>query len=126
MKTPDEIKKGLGCCTSDQTDSCDFCPYQGNGCNEIENLKDALAYINQLEADLARVTAERDAAKEDLRIAAINGMNLCEVCKYAGRACEQRRHVIGVCWEWRGVDKEEITCEDEFFWDMLPEEVEEA
>ena len=56
MKTPDEIKKGLGCCVKflacvPTMDCCEYCPYIGS-CDELE--KDALAYIQQLEADNAQ------------------------------------------------------------------------
>ena len=55
MKTPDEIKKGLEYCAG-LACNCDICPYQG--CNvagrhpacDIEMGADALAYIQQLEA----------------------------------------------------------------------------
>ena len=52
MKTPDKIKKGLACCAKASLEECDHCPY-GNDCDIFEacNLyRDALAYINQLEA----------------------------------------------------------------------------
>lgn len=49
MKTPEEIKNGLECCS---VAACGFCPYEyscnlENGFAEISN--DALAYIQQLE-----------------------------------------------------------------------------
>lgn len=47
---PNEIKKALECCTQPTTD-CDNCPYTMNDdCFDIVKL-DALAYINQLEAE---------------------------------------------------------------------------
>ena len=52
MKKPEEIKKGLACCAKASLEECDHCPY-GNDCDIFEacNLyRDALAYINQLEA----------------------------------------------------------------------------
>lgn len=52
MKTPEEIKKGLECCARASEEACKHCPY-GNDCDNFEagNLyRDALAYINQLEA----------------------------------------------------------------------------
>lgn len=50
MKTPEEIKKGLECCS---VAACGFCPYEyscnlENGFTEVSN--DSLAYIQQLEA----------------------------------------------------------------------------
>lgn len=55
MKTPEEIKKGLECCileTDDTSlvDHCRACPYQPTGLCFRTLLKDALAYIQQLEA----------------------------------------------------------------------------
>lgn len=52
MKTPDEIKKGLECCKIASIEACEHCPYRKD-CDSFEacNLyRDALAYINQLEA----------------------------------------------------------------------------
>ena len=52
MKTPEEVKKALACCSKASLEECDHCPY-GNDCDIFEacNLyRDALAYINQLEA----------------------------------------------------------------------------
>lgn len=47
MKTPDEIKKGLNC---NNIDHCNDCPYDGLDCAKHVD-QDALAYIQQLEAD---------------------------------------------------------------------------
>lgn len=53
-KTPDEIKKGLGCCISHFMESCNACPYAHiSGCAR-ESTSDALALIQQLEADNAQ------------------------------------------------------------------------
>lgn len=53
MRTPDEIKKGLGCCGINGQD-CSACPYQWNiTCIEVA-MRDALAYIQQLETRLAQ------------------------------------------------------------------------
>ena len=57
MKTPDEIKKGLECCTAPML-AHDSCPYKADR-NPFEVIckdrvmEDALAYIRQLEAKLA-------------------------------------------------------------------------
>lgn len=61
MKTPEEIKKGLECCileTDDTSlvDHCRACPYQPTGLCFRTLLKDALAYIQQLEAFAPPVT----------------------------------------------------------------------
>lgn len=51
MKTPDEIKRGLGCCGENGED-CAVCPYRSYvaTCTEVA-MRDALAYIQQLEAE---------------------------------------------------------------------------
>ena len=56
MKTPDEIKKGLECCS---VAACGFCPYEyycnlENGFAEVSN--DAIAYIQQLENQIGELT----------------------------------------------------------------------
>lgn len=52
MKTPDEIKKGLKCCGCHALTACnENCPYWGD-CGSLE--EDALAYIQQLEAQIPR------------------------------------------------------------------------
>ena len=54
MKTPDEIKKGLECCSQSLPYPCSGCPYERD--EQQENAwrcdldADALAYIQQLEA----------------------------------------------------------------------------
>lgn len=55
MKAPEEVKKGLECCileTDDTSlvDHCRACPYQPTGLCFRTLLKDALAYIQRLEA----------------------------------------------------------------------------
>lgn len=54
MKSPDEIKKGLECCI---TDNCNECPYRPLydvwGC-KLARAQDALALIQQLEARIPR------------------------------------------------------------------------
>lgn len=53
MKTPEEIKKGLECCLDD-CDRVGNCPYSGTfGCDECLK-RDALAYIEKLEAQIPR------------------------------------------------------------------------
>lgn len=63
MKTPEEIKKWLECCSSAEI-MCGECPYYEDGvdCDGME--EDALAYIRQLErinADFAERTARLEA-----------------------------------------------------------------
>lgn len=52
MKKPDEIKKGLECCAASYADCHKECPYKLD-CDGSQVLKDALTYIQQLEAQNA-------------------------------------------------------------------------
>lgn len=66
MKTPEEIQKGLECCSVIKR--CNFdCPYRVVGDHECANgmMLDALTYIQQPETRLAQVEWERDAAVAD-------------------------------------------------------------
>ena len=76
MKTPEEIKKGLekDCGECDEEN---FCPYIGiAGCIAIMH-EDALALIQQLEAENAELKRERDAAVNDL-----TQSRFCHACKH--------------------------------------------
>lgn len=129
MKTPNEIKKGLECCVTIGA-KCDGCPYCGECLLPFGDSpeSDALAYIQQLEAELAEarkdidmlgeqavaldsaydaMKRERDAAVEDI-------FPLCTNCKH-----EKLGYGVGPCptieefvttdcsnWQWRGVEVE--------------------
>lgn len=58
MKTPEEIKDGLGLCSKAQHGNvCGKCPYQyGNVECIVSMVKDALAYIQQLEDHIGDLT----------------------------------------------------------------------
>lgn len=62
METPEKIKKGLRI-HSMMHNGCVGCPYKklGNRCQDVM-FKELRAYIQQLEADNARLRSERDAA----------------------------------------------------------------
>lgn len=64
MKTPDEIKKGLYCC-SHLCGCLEGCPYEADGsCENGDGVeRDALAYIQQLEKE---IELERSAKKGTL------------------------------------------------------------
>ena len=109
MRTPDEIKKGLECCTPKyeayRWKTCEpKCPYSadiGVECR-IQLMTDALAYIQQLER-------ERDAAVRDMTEIG-NACGTCYSCKHWDEkhptACD--RFLNGMdCWEWRGVQEVE-------------------
>lgn len=100
-RTPDEIKKGLECCYSpvEPMLRCEECPYQGSIVCKMKLHADALAYIQQLEA-------ERDAAVEDLETVCVM-CSVCHACKdrfWGGDSC--RGCVNSNHWQWRGVQKE--------------------
>lgn len=56
MKTPDEIKKGLECCT---VPLCAECPYDSDPSCVVKN-EDALAYIQQLESKVPKWISVKD------------------------------------------------------------------
>ena len=63
MKTPDEIKKGMECCTHG---ACNSCPYVEDGCASNREKIDALEYIQQLEHQIGELTekvAQLEAAQ---------------------------------------------------------------
>lgn len=83
-------------------------------------IKTFRAEINKLRADLARVTAERDAAVDDLTFAVnkyrlfTTDINLCYLCKFnftSSGENEQTYECPGCygddCFEWRGPQKED-------------------
>ena len=130
-KTPDEIKKGLECCAASYADCHKECPYKLD-CDGSQILKDALALIQQLEADkqqleglLAHMNQLRDAAAgralkmeervhqlEAERDAAVDGLKsncTCPECKYFSddiqdpcRGCKPTASKF----EWLGVQKD--------------------
>ena len=140
-RTPEEIKMGLECCTSDKMDSCDECPYQGRPCNDIENLKDALAYIQWLEYELSEIREyydcsdaantelhsalyamkrERDAAVEQLKQVDANSYFECAHCKHE-ELCDSP------VWPCNDCDSAECpchTCTDGSNWQWRGAEVE--
>ena len=136
MKKHDEIKKGLECCAASYADCHKECPYKPD-CDGSQILKDALALIQQLEADkqqleglLAHMNQLRDAAagralqmeervhqleaERDALIKYITDSSwaACDICKHGidGASAMNCKHIreVGVpCFEWRGVQKED-------------------
>ena len=111
MKTPDEIKKKLKCLLANCDGTCQIdclcnnCELYVDGYGIISNLKDILAYIQQLER-------ERDAAVRDLYD---YGM-LCELCLHEKKPideepCKSCAHASTVNrhmnWQWRGIQEVE-------------------
>ena len=112
MKSPDEIKRGIITCMEINMEH--FIP----GATQ-KSLADALAIIQQLEAqnaelleEIERLQAERDEAVNDLKELA-DRHGECLGCKwFTGERCGDTEYKI-ICgfhdskWEWRGVQKEE-------------------
>ena len=76
MKSPEEVKKALSCCAKASLEECDHCPY-GSDCDIFEacNLyRDALAYINRLEARVPKWISVEERLPEDQRsVLTVNG-----------------------------------------------------
>ena len=106
-KTSDEIKKGLKCCSKIEGCKNGGCSYYDLGSGSIcipAMTGDALAYIQQLEAQNAELQAELDAALEDKR-------GECTYCAYLPgetipQTCFDCANKGFYRWEWRGVQKE--------------------
>ena len=77
----------------------------GMGCAEFESvMADAVLAIETLRADLARVTAERDGAIEDLEDIMFKGRRNIDTCEYCKNAKCYARGGIQLCNPvWRGI-----------------------
>ena len=72
MKTPDEINKGLACRAECSKEACEHCPYMKD-CDNFDagNLyRDAIAYINQLEARVPKWISVEDRKPEGVVLVA--------------------------------------------------------
>ena len=118
MKTPDEIKKGLECCT---IPLCAVCPYDGEESCIEKNNEDALTYIQQLEEKykhamenakilsdaVTKLERERDFL---IKYLTDSTFTPCDICKHGVECesvidCERPRKVGFPCFEWRGLPK---------------------
>ena len=83
MKTPDEIKKGLDCCIQNSEEACYLCPYMID-CETFDNAgnhsRDALAYINQLEARVPKWISVKDRLPESYETVIISREDCHEAC----------------------------------------------
>lgn len=75
-----------------------------------KKIHDAANVIEELQNQLAAVTAERDAAVEDLKRAIFDGdTNSCTFCKHENSKSESPYCLANFCdndeWEWRGKDE---------------------
>lgn len=106
--TPDEIEKGLECCITDNCKECPYYPlYEVFGC-KLARAKDALALIQQLEAQNAELIKKieqlQTVGAETEEFLRLGG---CDTCKYRDEdawiepcmSCENRDK-----WEMRKVE----------------------
>ena len=141
MHTHDEIKKGLECCKEDECfGDRENCPYTADPKLFVGVMcADALALIQQLEAELedmtarykiaddcakkkgemneklyaelATVKAERDAAVADITRMVQEPYDpcYCDYCKLTEEECAKSNCRGRNAFEWRGVQKEATT-----------------
>lgn len=109
MKTPEEIKKGLKFCTREHHSAdplCGSCPYDDGGFDMVACTgslsQDALAYIRQLEQELAAVKRERDAAVLDLKRHVLRSRKTCLLCANRNKPICNQCEGCDV-FKWRGV-----------------------
>ena len=111
MKTPEEIKKGLECCSGQNKDTyCTECPYRFEDCDDLA--RHALALIQQLEAQVPKWISVKERLPEDL----------CEVL-----ICDDKgRMVVGHYDEddghfWKRVNADTFHSVNATHWMPLPE-----
>ena len=75
--------------------------------SDLELLDDAADALEQLQAELERVTAERDAAVEDLEEIMFKGGHNIDTCHFCTNGQCYGRGGTQVCEpKWRGIKKE--------------------
>lgn len=86
----------------------EHCDQTNHGCQTRRILADAATAIEALRADLARVTAERDAAVWDLETTMARVNPIFDTCGFCKNAQCYARGGIEFCHpEWRGIRKED-------------------
>lgn len=108
MKTPEEIKKGLECCSNATVESCDGCPYHTK---EDHSAVCIVHLTKDAKVLLAQAERERDAAVYDIaKLVKRLGYGPCRYCR---KTYDTNDAPCSICvFEWRGVC-EENTKEDE-------------
>ena len=110
MKNPEEIKKGLECCflECDDTslvDHCRACPYKPNGLCFRTLLKDALAYIQQLEAQIPKwISVEERLPNRNEKVVVTDGVHTWDYGEFNGLAYSFAREGAANPhqWNWKG------------------------
>lgn len=114
-KKPEETKKGLACCAASIYQCEDDCPYREecrNGQGGKAMMEDALALIQQLQAENAEKDAgiQQTEAERDELMVFVKGQ--CSACKFSDYSytedpCDSCFADRRSKWQWRGVQKEE-------------------
>lgn len=109
METPDKIKKSMEHCAGSRP--CAECAYDNRDFPYciMRQRADALAYIQQLEAQNAELQAERDAAVADITQMVQEPYSpcYCDYCKLTEEECSKSNCRGRNAFVWRGVQKEE-------------------
>ena len=119
-RTPDEIKKGMECrkraFVYNCGDKCDTCDLFVPAYTKVERCADALALIQQLQAENAekdariqQLEAERDAAVADITRMVQEPYDpcYCDYCKLTDEECGKSNCRGRNAFVWRGVQKED-------------------
>lgn len=105
------------CGNTPKVDQCKQCAYWSGGdmskciprmtTDAATALSTLQAENKKLRDELKCVTAERDAAIEDLLDAAITPCSYCKQNPNNGGACDMDNdnHEMFSCWEWRGIEE---------------------
>ena len=121
MKTPDEIKKGLECCTQEECHWDNGCPY-GASRTCAEDLKsDALAYIRQLEEKYKRAMENAKILSDAVtKLEAEKNQLLEDLADHCGSKTLCKKYEDGTCPHEYDCTLYLSACED-YEWRGLPE-----
>ena len=106
MRTPEEIKKGLEICRGKCTGNKPHCPYDKyvNGCEDALN-RDALAYIQKLEAQQPRWISVGERLPEDadrVYVALRGGAGGVYIAQYFENKCQPQADYWILDNDWEG------------------------